>query len=369
MVAKLCVLLALACSICVVTAFPKRKAVAAEFVRTLKSTDSLPACTHRVVYTDSVRNGLGAQIMKMAGALAVGILQGSSVHIAPQKRWNYGCAENKTWSCYFEPPTPLCRDGLTGEIMNVPELETFPERCMELTCNMLENSRQKLPSCVKLSTTEAQGCVFDTLLNLNDKKASEQLQLWRTLMGKLWAPKAEIRQSVQAIMQHMNLENVSYVGVHIRRGDKVTEIEPIPVHRYAEAIRTLAPDVHTVFAASDDFLVVQDLAELLPEYHVLSISRGNFGHLQRMRNRASFEENYKATSKLIVEVELLSKANFFVGTFSSNVGQLVHLLRPYKPESSISLDHSWAPGNAWRGDETKYCDSPLANADWCKAQR
>eukprot|EP00188_Purpureofilum_apyrenoidigerum_P004592 Plantae.Rhodophyta-Purpureofilum_apyrenoidigerum.ctg53026.p1 GENE.Plantae.Rhodophyta-Purpureofilum_apyrenoidigerum.ctg53026~~Plantae.Rhodophyta-Purpureofilum_apyrenoidigerum.ctg53026.p1 ORF type:complete len:385 (+),score=53.14 Plantae.Rhodophyta-Purpureofilum_apyrenoidigerum.ctg53026:57-1157(+) len=364
MALKVCLLL-IVCLACVVTALPRRETSLSKLTSLAADADSTPECGHSIVYIDKVQNGFGAQVMKMVEVLALGILQGSSVHIAVQQRWNYGCGHGKTWDCYFEPPTPLCQDGSGGVLKLVPQMDTLSTQCEELTCDMLELNGGKLPSCVTLSTAEAHGCIFDKLLSFDDREETEKLQLWRNVMRKLWSPRTEIRQSVQAIMEHMNLVDASYVGVHIRRGDKVLETDPIPLYRYAEAIRLLAPEVRTIFAASDDFTVVQDLAELLPEYQVLSLSRGNFGHLQRMRNRANFEETYKTTSKLIVEVELLSRADYFIGTFSSNIGHLIHLLRPHKPETSISLDHGWAPGNAWRGFETKYCDSPHANTAWC----
>lgn len=58
-------------------------------------------------------------------------------------------------------------------------------------------------------------------------------------------------------------------------------------------------------------------------------------------------QDYPACVYMFADLDQLTKAEMFVGTFSSNIGRLVALLREAsgKPrESSISIDGDWVPG-------------------------
>ena len=62
--------------------------------------------------------------------------------------------------------------------------------------------------------------------------------------------------------------------------------------------------------------------------------------------RSRFQE-YKSFVYLFSDIERLSNAEVFVGTFSSNIGRIVHVARESKNKprtSSISLDVKWHPG-------------------------
>lgn len=64
--------------------------------------------------------------------------------------------------------------------------------------------------------------------------------------------------------------------------------------------------------------------------------------------RASFTtQRYPSYVYMFTDLKQLAKAEVFVGTFSSNVGRLVALLREAagkSRKSSISIDRDWAPG-------------------------
>lgn len=60
-------------------------------------------------------------------------------------------------------------------------------------------------------------------------------------------------------------------------------------------------------------------------------------------------QDYPAFVYMFADLEQLTKSELFVGTFSSNVGRLVALLREAagkSRESSISIDRDWVPGRS-----------------------
>lgn len=63
----------------------------------------------------------------------------------------------------------------------------------------------------------------------------------------------------------------------------------------------------------------------------------------------SILQNYPSFVYMFADLEQLTKAELFVGTFSSNVGRLVALLREAagkSRQSAISIDGAWLPGRA-----------------------
>ena len=68
------------------------------------------------------------------------------------------------------------------------------------------------------------------------------------------------------------------------------------------------------------------------------------GHDQQHFNRLPFAARGKRTLHLLLELQLLADATWFVGTFSSALGRLVQCLRWGRaPQTAYSLDIPWQP--------------------------
>ncbi|CAM9656415.1 unnamed protein product [Scytosiphon promiscuus] len=147
-----------------------------------------------------------------------------------------------------------------------------------------------------------------------------------------------------------------YVGLHIRRGDKVAEGEAAKVetHKYLEAALKYYKDrsardaegIKAVWVASDDKDAVKEVRAIVRDYFpnvadkdVLWVSGANAGGKVATH---STSEAYEGFVMVFADLKMLSAARVFVGTYSSNVGRLVALLREgvdgYVRESCISLD-------------------------------
>jgi hypothetical protein len=161
-----------------------------------------------------------------------------------------------------------------------------------------------------------------------------------------------------------------YVGVHLRRGDKQKEVRLPPVSAYVAAVEAVSPPSASVFIASDDGRALRELRRALEARGRVVLALGaasaRAGHVQAVTNRAATKHNRPLVEALLAEVHALAAADWFVGTFSSNLGRLVHVLRDEKdPETSISLDTRWAPGVAYRTFGTRYCDADDAHPGYC----
>lgn len=165
---------------------------------------------------------------------------------------------------------------------------------------------------------------------------------------------------------HMK-DDTDFVGLHVRRGDKIKEVMLPPLKKYANAVTLMASNQTTVFIATDDGSVLSPLQNMLSPRPVVFMPAAmrRQGHIQGNMNRLFLKTNYERVIVLLAEIEMLRKATVFVSTFSSNLARLVHVLRWQDVNNSVSLDDRWEPGVAWRTFGMNYCDAPGANEVFC----
>lgn len=114
------------------------------------------------------------------------------------------------------------------------------------------------------------------------------------------------------------------VAFHIRRGDKKFEIPPTPASHYVQKMIRDVPDPYDVedcFVASDSFSASIELQYALDEANVTcTLSTLVQPTYKTDRQRDDF-------LGLLAEHQILLKATYFIGTFTSNIGDLVALTR------------------------------------------
>jgi hypothetical protein len=349
-----------------------------------------------VLAVETTFNGLGAQTLRLVDTLAVADAVGGRLVVHRSKYWNYGCAPHAGWNCYFHPPasphSPIVPNIFVSlvdysssddeaEIMTThasPVLlprksrQVRRENCAELS-HLASISMLTPGSCVKVSTPESALLAAATVEKLS---APDRLALARNLAGRIWRLKAPTRARIDDLLAESGLEpGMSYVGVHVRRGDKDKEVAFVALTEYIRAVDAVAPASDTpVFVASDDSSVASALAILAPGRAIFTLSpaaspaiRG--GHDQLAHNRGALKHNRARVEALLAEIHALVHADLFVGSFSSNLGRLVHVLRSADAETSISVDDRWAPGVAFRTFGIPYCDAVDANARYCEVLR
>ncbi len=123
-----------------------------------------------------------------------------------------------------------------------------------------------------------------------------------------------------------------------------------------------------MFVATDDGAILKELRTLLGVGRLVIALPGTearTGHFQIHVNQGYMKQNRGAVYALLADVTALKDATWFIGTFSSNFGRMVHVLRKASPRTSISLDDQWSPGVAWRTFGKPYCLSADANKMYC----
>lgn len=159
----------------------------------------------------------------------------------------------------------------------------------------------------------------------------------KVLMQAAWRLNDTTRELVEGRIKAMGLRRQEYFGFHIRRGDKTREAPEESISSYFEKAHEIAPRLKTCFVASDDYATIQQIEVEYPDWHVISmVTPSRTGHDQATFNLQDAELRRSSTLELLTEIEALRAASFFVGTFSSNVGVLLALLRGL--ESSFGVD-------------------------------
>eukprot|EP01103_Thecamoeba_quadrilineata_P011292 TRINITY_DN2665_c0_g1_i1.p1 TRINITY_DN2665_c0_g1~~TRINITY_DN2665_c0_g1_i1.p1 ORF type:complete len:636 (+),score=135.83 TRINITY_DN2665_c0_g1_i1:46-1953(+) len=177
---------------------------------------------------------------------------------------------------------------------------------------------------------------------------------WRAQMLKyLVRPHPIVIQKLEDIMNDIGW-TWPIISMHIRGTDKVgSEMEPVSVMRYLDKMELIREwfGVNTVYIASDDNDVLVQMVTLveLKGFTAIFNSRekrfkeGAVPLFSKQTENTNFDPT-EAAQDAIVNVLLLSQANFFVGTFSSNMGRAAYelLISTYGQHSiGVSLDIDW----------------------------
>jgi hypothetical protein len=320
--------------------------------------------TPRIVRTEVKFNGLGAQALRLIDAVALADLVGGRLSVVRLHYWNYGCGSGRTWDCYFDAQWLQEAEANSG-VLETPDRKT--QRCQELT--RLSAGQLLRGACANISS-QASELMATALWQRLDYPDS--LQAARAIARRIWPHNSETQIRVDELCEEAGLgpHGVTlYVGVHIRRGDKVKEVPSVPIARFIEAIDIIAPPHMPLFVASDDGATVRALREMT-QRRVLALphSEKRIGHLQRSVNRIAAKHKPDLVHEILADIQALTRASWFIGTFSSNMGRLVHVLRDQPPETSISLDDRWAPGVAFHTFRQPYCEWEGANKLYCSTR-
>ena len=299
-----------------------------------------------LVFVESRFNGFGAQLLRILDAFSLSTQVSSSFCIHEGKYWNYGCGQFRGWSCYFS--TFLSQRSYCRHPEKCPSVSTVPaEKWGNVPC-MSVRSADAATTSLSLSNTSIEVC--------------------RDLMRYMWRFNKRTNGTVAQVIGEVRLPE-RYVAIHVRRGDKASEVALQSLQKYVDAVKIL--NTSNVFIATDDGGVIETLREMLAprKVYFTTGSEERRGHSQLKLNQAGMKRNYMKTITLLAELEIIRRADYFVGTFSSNVGRLAHILREGDARTSISLDDRWAPGVAWKTFGQKYCEDENANAEYCASQK
>jgi len=170
--------------------------------------------------------------------------------------------------------------------------------------------------------------------NINQIYYSHEFQMNGTFLGNcsklsnmVWKFQPAVEKQINQI-QSMISVNEPYIGFHIRRGDKQKETPFIAVEDYIKKAKETT-SIRLAFIATDDYSVYKQLSNQFTDWKFITLSESHDkGYDQISQTRKSKIQIRDEMIRLFAEIEILRKAEYFFGTFSSNISLFLAMHMP-----------------------------------------
>jgi hypothetical protein len=226
------------------------------------------------------------------------------------------------WTDYFEP---FC-DVATGALLDRINRHQFPSAKKFPVIKPVARLWLKCATRPRADYFQFDDLKIETLSPPIFEPNENYLSARRDLIRLLWTYNAETACEVERIKNEISPKN--YIGICIRRGDKIAEQSYVDVDRYVETISTLANDTRTVFVATDDVRTISEISRIMPHYVFISLTENNArGYIHSEFKSLPSEERRRRTLRFFAQLEFLRDASFFIGSRTTNFSWVVNAHR------------------------------------------
>lgn len=135
----------------------------------------------------------------------------------------------------------------------------------------------------------------------------------------VWRYNTVTQKRINSMIDALNLPK-HYIGLHIRQGDKITEMKLFSPEDYMKVVISNS-NCKNVFVLTDDYRVIEKLRTLYSNYSfwTLCLSKEHGYNYEELMQLSS-DERIAANVRLWASMDILEKADIFVGTYSANPG-------------------------------------------------
>ncbi|MDR0865205.1 MAG: hypothetical protein LBO74_09800 [Candidatus Symbiothrix sp.] len=159
----------------------------------------------------------------------------------------------------------------------------------------------------------------------------------RTLIDLTWRYNPQTQHKVEQLITSLHLPE-NYTGFHIRSGDKSKEAALLDVAKYTEKAQRYSPTPNA-FVLTDDYRIIEDFRSQMKVWTVYTLckkeERGYFHTDFQKKDTGFIRESHE---NLLASMDILSKSNIFVGTFSSNPGMYLGMRMPAGTAFGVDLE-------------------------------
>lgn len=160
-------------------------------------------------------------------------------------------------------------------------------------------------------------------------------EVCRELINLTWHFNNATQQIINKLISKINLPE-NYIGIHIRSGDKQKENELFNFDKYIAKAKTLSNEKN-YFISTDDFSNIESIKKNYPDLNIYYLCKENKkGYFQNEFQKLNKENIRTEMYELFSSIEILNKSEFFVGTFSSNIGMFLGMRM--LPEKCFAVD-------------------------------
>lgn len=271
--------------------------------------------------------------------------------------WLWNSRLVKGWQDYFEPTLECCNNLLsaqdnvyTKEKPWIGKIYYKPKEFYTFYYRQIVNHLYCLFHPHDLLTKD----VFEKMRSdefIHDILGTKAFGLLSLSYKQIYKLNKETNDYITQAINKLALPS-NYIGVHIRRGDKITseEMHEIRLDNYINTIIQHQEISNNVYIATDDVSVIDYIRTKLycHDINVYYNSLNNStGYDLNIFNRASMQERREESINVLLDMEVLINAKFFIGTYTSNLSRVVPFYLGL--EKCISLDNDWNIINSSNG--------------------
>lgn len=142
----------------------------------------------------------------------------------------------------------------------------------------------------------------------------------------IWKFNDSTEKHIDGRIKGLNMPD-DYIGVHIRRGDKINECSYIPLSEYMKHIESVT-NIKEIFIATDSFEVIDEAKINYPDYNFYSFEDpNNNGYDQNEFAALNADDKRLYMLDFFSSIEAICKSNYFIGSYTSNVGAFIAMYK------------------------------------------
>ena len=308
---------------------------------------------NRIIYSLSTR-GMYSELFNLCLAIVYANHNQKKLKV---NTWLWNSRIKKGWEDYFEP-TLACSNNpfsaqdkvYTNEKPWFGKIYYKPKEFFSFYYRLILNYIYYILHPHHLLTKD----IFEVMRSkdfIHDILGDNAFSLMASSFKQLYLLNNHTKNHLKQKIDGLRLPN-DYIGVHIRRGDKITskEMQEIRLDKYINAIITHKDISSNVYIATDDISIINIIKEKLLScgfnifYNILNKSTG---FIEADFNNTSKQERQEETLNVLLDMEVLIHSKFFIGTYTSNLSRVVPFFLGLN--KCISLDNDWNIINSMNG--------------------
>jgi len=166
-------------------------------------------------------------------------------------------------------------------------------------------------------------------------------QIYRCLFDKYIRLKPDIQEEIQQYYDEFMKNSKPLLGVHIRGGDKVREVENLSHlnKRYHQTIQNFIKqyDIQKILLLTDCEEILTDFQKRYGQMVIFTdCKRGQINDTENAPHLTNYSERRRKGIEIIKDTYLAAMCDFFIGNGYSNVSYTVKRLKDW-PDSNIVL--------------------------------
>lgn len=255
------------------------------------------------------------------------VLGRTLIDLSPNTYFTGNCASNNL-ECAFLPVSSCTADDFTESEV------CYDESCWD-TARVISIDRSRLNDFLPCAPTEypkerCQGPPISSSLHelVPGLTAAHGEHFFQTEFSRyLTRPNAALAEFTAARMQELGVTD-QLIAVHVRHGDKQEGIQ-FPTRAYSLVVRRVVQitGIKTVFIGSDDKSVYEELPKWVDLPNIRYVWLDDPNPIVFSANQAKSKGHNTIGMYLMTQTAIASQAAAYIGTRSSNAGQLVYALQ------------------------------------------